>query len=238
MDNFYTLLKVHPAADPETIRRAFYRLAKRYHPDVSRDSGGFLKILDAYKILIDNSKRIAYDRYLGLNGHGANTDPRNQSPRDRRAPGERTETSGGASGRRVLPKDRVSYALSLRDIVHHPKRRTHRRRGGFVNPKGYDVCVGVYGTELRDGAMFLVDIPAHVICPVCRGNRVSCTLCSDRGYVLRAVPVPVSIPRNLVSGSVFVVSLREIRLTEYAFFRMKELRVMVRFIDEKAGSRR
>jgi DnaJ-class molecular chaperone len=229
---------VHPTADPETIRRAFYRLAKRYHPDVSRDSGGFLKILDAYKILIDNRRRDAYDRSLGLNGHGAHTNPRNRGPQDRNAPGESTRTTDSAFGGSVLPKDRVSYALSLRDIVHHPKRRSHRRRGGFVNPKGYDVCVRVYGNELRHGAMFLVDIPAHVICPVCRGNRVSCTLCSDRGYVLRAVPVPVSIPRNLVSGSVFVVSLREIRLSEYAFFRMKELRVMVRFIDGNAGSRR
>jgi molecular chaperone DnaJ len=248
MQTFYDILRVSPEAGPEEIRRAFYRLAKQLHPDISRahdgqaaghragddsaqrtvpaehESAAFLKILDAYKVLIDNSKRSAYDRRMGLNGHG-------------RAGTTGTRREEDSRRGRVLPRERVSYALSLRDVLHHPRSRTHRGRGGFVNPKGYDVSVRLTREELPKGVSVLVDVPAHVICPVCRGNRVSCTLCSDRGYVLRAVPTPVFIPVDILSGSVFVVPLREIRLPVYAFFLMKELRVMVRISDDEERQR-
>ena len=57
MDSLYELLRVEPDADRESIKRAFYRLAKEHHPDISKNSAAFIKILNAYKTLTDDNKR-------------------------------------------------------------------------------------------------------------------------------------------------------------------------------------
>ena len=49
MKTLYELLNVTTNADKEDIKRAFHRLAKQHHPDLSSDSSMFLKILDAYE---------------------------------------------------------------------------------------------------------------------------------------------------------------------------------------------
>ena len=50
--NFYELLEVDENADIKTIKKAFHRLAKIYHPDISKDNHKFLEILKAYKHLL------------------------------------------------------------------------------------------------------------------------------------------------------------------------------------------
>lgn len=200
MDNYYKLLEIDAGAEKAEIRRAFYRLAKKLHPDVSNDQRGFIRILEAYKTLIDDTKRRHYNVALG------------------------------ETGRRVtLPEGRVSYAVSLRDIalLGMYTRRNGKRRTGNRSLKGYDVCVRLSYEELLRGASVQVAVPAHVVCPLCRGNRKSCSLCSDRGHITKAVSVTVAIPDTVEDGEVFSVPLREVKRKGYVFFVMKELLVMV-----------
>jgi len=200
MDNYYKLLEIDRGAEKQEIRRAFRRLAKRLHPDISHDHQEFVRILDAYETLIDDRKRLRYNIALG-------------------EAGERT----------ILPKSRVSYAVSLADIARFQVlyHRNRKRRTGNGSFKGYDVCVHLSREELVRGSSVRIDVPAHVVCPLCRGNRMSCSLCLDRGHITKAVAVAVEIPRNLEDGCVFSVPLREIKRKGYAFFTMKQLLVMV-----------
>ncbi len=199
MDSLYELLKVQPDADRESIKRAFYRLAKEYHPDISKKSTVFIKILNAYKTLTDDYKRELYD-----------------STRKAREPV-------------VLPKDRLVYAVSLSDIARKPHYRTvgGRRRRQY-RPREFDICVNLTEGELQYGAAIHVDVPAHVICPLCRGNHGSCRLCSDRGYVLKAVAVAVPIPRDTSDGEVFSMPLQRKRGSRFAYFMISELLVKVK----------
>ena len=56
MKSYYEILDLEEGAPKEEIRRAFCRLAKKFHPDISKDHKRFLQILGAYKTLIDDRK--------------------------------------------------------------------------------------------------------------------------------------------------------------------------------------
>ncbi len=61
--DYYEILQLSSAADPETIERVFRHLAKRYHPDnnVSGDARRFNEVREAYEVLSDPEARAAYD---------------------------------------------------------------------------------------------------------------------------------------------------------------------------------
>ncbi len=74
--DYYEILEVSRDADGETIKKAYRKLALKYHPD--RNQGDkeaeekFKRINEAYEILSDENKRSIYDRYGkdGLSGSG------------------------------------------------------------------------------------------------------------------------------------------------------------------------
>lgn len=63
----YQVLAVKPDADIQTVKQAYRRLSKQWHPDVSREPGSaevFRRITDAYQLLSDPAKRARYDAGL------------------------------------------------------------------------------------------------------------------------------------------------------------------------------
>jgi DnaJ-class molecular chaperone len=66
--DYYHILGVPPTASAATIRRAFRRLAKQYHPDAGPGSSPeiFRELQAAYEILTDADRRRRYDEALGL----------------------------------------------------------------------------------------------------------------------------------------------------------------------------
>lgn len=77
--DYYEVLGVPRNASQEDLRAAFRRLARQYHPDVSKSSDAeerFKEINEAYAVLSDDDKRAAYDRYghAGVQGMGGAPD--------------------------------------------------------------------------------------------------------------------------------------------------------------------
>jgi curved DNA-binding protein len=67
--DYYEVLGVPRDADQDAIRRAYRKLARKYHPDVNSDSDAedrFKELGEAYEVLSDPEKRERYDR-LGAN---------------------------------------------------------------------------------------------------------------------------------------------------------------------------
>jgi curved DNA-binding protein len=63
--DYYEVLGVPREADRDTIRRAYRKLAREYHPDLSSDSDAeerFKELGEAYEVLSDAEKRERYDR--------------------------------------------------------------------------------------------------------------------------------------------------------------------------------
>jgi molecular chaperone DnaJ len=73
--DFYALLGISKTASNDEIKKAYRKLAMKYHPDVNKDAGAedeFKKINEAYEVLMDQKKRQIYDQYghAGLNNQG------------------------------------------------------------------------------------------------------------------------------------------------------------------------
>ncbi len=69
--DYYEVLGVDHDADAKTIKRAFLKLARKLHPDVSDAPDAeerFKEVNEAYTVLSDDQKRANYDRYGDPNG--------------------------------------------------------------------------------------------------------------------------------------------------------------------------
>ena len=73
MADFYQILGVSRDADADTLKRAYRKLARQYHPDINKEPGAedkFKEIGKAYEALADPETRARYDQFgeAGLGG--------------------------------------------------------------------------------------------------------------------------------------------------------------------------
>jgi molecular chaperone DnaJ len=75
--DYYNILGVQKSASQEEIKKAFHKLAHKYHPDKQGgDEAKFKEINEAYQVLGDESKRREYDTYgRTFNGAGGGAGP-------------------------------------------------------------------------------------------------------------------------------------------------------------------
>ena len=101
--DYYEVLGVDRNADDSAIKKAYRKLAKKYHPDTTvgnaRAEEKFKEVTEAYEILSDHEKRKLYDRF----GHGA---------------------FDGSSG-----ADREAYGQPFGDFFHFGGKGAHAYRG-------------------------------------------------------------------------------------------------------------
>jgi len=89
--DYYEILGLEITATSEDIKKAYKKLAKKYHPDINKSSTSeelFKLISEAYEVLSDETKRTQYDLYrkFDLEYEAGNVDAE--------APGEKNETKG------------------------------------------------------------------------------------------------------------------------------------------------
>src|SRR3989344_4417173 len=62
--DYYEVLGVKKGASKDEIKKAFYKLAHKYHPDKKEgDEKKFKEVNEAYQVLSDDSKRSKYDQF-------------------------------------------------------------------------------------------------------------------------------------------------------------------------------
>jgi molecular chaperone DnaJ len=194
--DYYEILSIERTADGEEIKRAYRRLAMKYHPDRNPNDpeaeAKFKECAEAYEVLADPSKRQRYDQYghEGLRGQGAaghdfsrmNVQDIFSMFNDIFGGG-----AGGGGGRRGPARGydlETEVALSLEDVLRGTEREVEFTR--------LDVCEKCTGTGAKPGSK-------PVTCQTCGGQgRVqqaglggmfrmvtACPACGGRGHVVK-----------------------------------------------------
>ncbi|KAJ2145628.1 mdj1 protein precursor [Coemansia sp. RSA 564] len=212
-DDFYEVLGVKKDASAPEIKKAYYQLAKKYHPDANKDPGAkdkFLKIQEAYDTLSDASKRQSYDQYgsadpmegmgggpgAGFSGFGGMDDILSQM-----FGGAFSGRGGHGHGFTSQGEDiEASITLSFMEAVNGVQKTI------TITPKGAKrktcrTCRGTGQAMFKMGG-FHVQQP----CPECSGEGSSisskdkCSACQGRGRVRERKTVPIDIPAGCDSG--------------------------------------
>jgi curved DNA-binding protein len=117
--DYYKMLGVSRNASQDEIKHAYRKLARKYHPDVSKERNAeqrFKEIGEAYEVLKDTQKRSAYDN-LGANWQAGE--------QFRPPPGWNVNVDFGGNGFRNSGVDFSDFFESL--FGERQSQRTHRR---------------------------------------------------------------------------------------------------------------
>jgi len=217
----YRILGVERGASPDELKRAFRKLALRYHPDRNPDDpdaeARFKQVTAAYKLLSDPVRRFQYDRF-GHVSDGARGNPFDMDQVDLREAFDRLMNEAfGANpfkdlGRKSRNGEDLRYniAVSLSDVAQGTEREI-----GYRRRVKCDSCGGS-GTDGRAARVLCSEcggsgearrkplLRRSTRCPKCRGvGKVSATPCGDcggDGLVPHESRVRVRIPAGVQSG--------------------------------------
>ena len=226
--DFYEVLGVSKTASDEELKKAYRKLAMKYHPDRNQGEQAkeaeekFKEVKEAYEMLSDSQKRAAYDQY----GH-AGVDPNSGMGSGFGGGGGFAEAfgdifgdmfgggrAGGArGGRQVYRGNDLSYSMEITLEEAAKGKDAQIRIPSWDNcdtchgsgakpgtsPKTCTTCGGQGSVQMRQG-FFSV----QQTCPHCRGTGKiipePCTSCSGQGRIKRQKTLEVKIPAGIDDG--------------------------------------
>ena len=220
--DYYKILGVQKSASPDDIKKAYRKLARKYHPDVNPGDKSaearFKEINEAYEVLSDPDKRKKYDT-LGPNWQeqfgfpGASTGGMRT-----RTYGTPRGTTGAGMGRGDSPynfEDPTGFSDFFETLFGRRSSTGTATRtrgagtgtGGLGAIKGEDIEQQVEITlrEAFTGTKRSYTVQAPEMCAVCNGTgRVgsrTCAVCGGAGSTMRTKNLEVNIPAGVDTGS-------------------------------------
>ncbi|HEX8524934.1 MAG TPA: molecular chaperone DnaJ [Tepidisphaeraceae bacterium] len=226
--DYYEILGVERTATGEDIKRAYRRLAMKYHPDRNGDNKAeaeakFKECAEAYEILSDEQKRRRYDQY----GHQGVTGQHDFSHMDVSDIFSMFDDIfggigggfGGAAGGRG--RARVARGFDLETQVELSLAEVATGTEKTIEFEKQDHCEQCKGTGAKPGSQPIVCVQCGgqgrvaqqgfggmfrmvTTCPNCRGRgsvvREHCSSCGGTGRQLRKRVVTVRIPAGVHDG--------------------------------------
>lgn len=177
--DFYEVLGVGKTASEDDIKKAYRKLAMKYHPDRNQGDKAkeaeeqFKEAKEAYEILSDSKKRAAYDQY----GH-AGVDPNMRGG------------MGGGAGAEGFGGFAEAFGDIFGDMFGGT--RSGGARGGRQVYRGNDLSYALEITleEAAKGKATEIRIPSWDTCDTCHGSGAkpgtqpkTCTTCGGNGSV-------------------------------------------------------
>ncbi len=223
--DYYEVLGVQRNANKDDIKKAFRKLAREYHPDVSQHGDAeakFKEINEAYEVLSDDDKRARYDRFGaagvnqgagGFSGAGVSGFEEIFEEFFNMASGGR----GGARRRGPRPGDdrRADVTVSFEESIFGIEKPVEFERLANcetctgtgaepgTTPTRCPECKGT-GEIRRVDQTFLGAMVRTSTCPRCQGrgeiNPSPCHTCSGVGRVRQKANLKVQIPPGVREG--------------------------------------
>lgn len=171
----YKVIGVNSNATSREIKKAYYQLAKKYHPDVNKEQGAeqrFHDIQAAYELLSDETKKQQYDNF-----------------------GAAAFEQGGASQRGDSPFGGQAHNFSFHDLFNQAF-GSHQRPRGPMMYKGdnVEVTVSVTLEEVSQGATKDIEYSTMDECGTCHGSGLAigkhkhvCPSCQGSGSTIHMI---------------------------------------------------
>ncbi len=221
--DYYDILGVNKDASMDEIKSAFRKLAKKYHPDVSKEPNAeekFKEAQEAYAILSDEQKRRQYDQF----GHGAFSGGGFQDFDfdfsdifgDIFGGGFGDFFTGGRSNRNAPRKGRdtlVEMKLTFEEAVFGTKKNlklnvdencTECKGKGGYGESNCSVCHGSGEVTTEQRTMFGTFM-TRTTCNNCLGKGTSyeksCSSCRGSGKQTQLKNIEVTIPAGVDTGN-------------------------------------
>lgn len=188
--DYYEVLGVAKTASADEIKRAFRKLAMKYHPDRNKEKDAetkFKEINEAYHVLSDENKRKIYDQYGfdGLNNNGFNTEGFN--PFDIFNQFFKGGAFGGGTSFEFEESDDDNEGF-FSHIFGGGNRRTNRKQNAYNLDIEAQVTIPFLDSIL--GIKKTFEIPIKKVCDQCHGNGAgkngtdieTCPDCHGKGY--------------------------------------------------------
>ncbi len=219
--DYYEVLGLSRDASESQIRSAFRKLAREYHPDVSRDPDAetkFKQINEAYEVLRDAEKRQMYDRFGHAGprgGFGAGSD-------DFAGVGDifdaffgrgtsrpRPTEQRGADLRVVLSLEFIESVFGATKSVEYERHEPCGTCGGNgaepgTKPSTCRMCQGAGQVQRTQRSLFgqFVNVAT---CPRCHGEgreiTEPCSTCHATGLERRPMDREIEVPAGLPPGT-------------------------------------
>jgi molecular chaperone DnaJ len=229
--DYYETLGVNKSADAKEIKKAYRKLAIKFHPDKNPDNKQaeekFKEAAEAYDILSNTEKKQRYDQFGhagmgggagrgGFSGGGMNMDDIFSQFGDifGGGGGGFGGFGGGNQRRRVVKGSnlRIRLTLNLKDVVEGVDKKIKVRKLVVAEGVTYSTCGSCHGSGqiTRISNTILGQMQTSSPCPSCSGNGKSIDKkpagADQNGMIQKEETVEISIPAGVEDGMQLKVS--------------------------------
>lgn len=224
--DYYEILGVSKNADATEIKKAYRKMAIKYHPDKNKGDKAaeekFKKAAEAYEVLSDENKKERYDRYGhaafengqgghggGFGGGGMNMDDIFSQFGDIFGGGGFGGFGGGGSRGRARVKGsnlRIRVKLTLEEIANGVEKKVKVRRKVMAEGATYKTCSTCNGAGqvMRVTNTILGRMQSASTCPSCHGAGETIDKkpkgADSSGLIQSEETVSIDIPAGVTEG--------------------------------------
>jgi molecular chaperone DnaJ len=201
--DYYGILGVKQSATEQDIKKAFRKLARKYHPDINPNDKAseakFKQINEAYEVLSDKDKRKKYDKFGDQWPYADQFAQAGGQYRDFSGARDFNFGGGGFSG------GFSGDVGSLFEEILRGGGGTYTRRPRSSRGQDMEYAVAVTLEEAFSGGKRMLNLQGEKPCPTCQGSGQQqgkpCPTCRGAGAVVSTERLEVKVPPGVKTGS-------------------------------------